>query len=144
MPSLICDLRPDAATEAAAYQDLRFAGEPVTVLWPAGVSAPESGQWRLVTAIEAWEMALEDELIACLGGGVPGWLPVADMDRVLLVSSASAPEKLTAAEACLAEALFAAGAEAVELVPPAALCELSQSWHSGRRADTIRLTPARR
>lgn len=145
MPSLICDLRPDAAAAAAAYQDLRQAGEPVTVFWRAGASAPESGPWRAVSTCEAWESTLEDEAIACVAGdGVPGWLSVADMDRILLVSLASTPNQLTPAEAALAEELFAAGAEAIEIVPPSALAELSQSWHSGRRADTMRLTPARR
>ena len=144
MPSLICDLRAEAAGHAADYQALRDAGEPLTLLWPgvAANAAPAAGLC-LVGDAAAWEAALEDEAIPCIAGlpAPPAWLPVAEMDRILLVSAAGAASRLPPLEHALANRLFAAGAEEVELVPPASLADLGQSWHSGRRAGAPRLTP---
>jgi hypothetical protein len=147
VPSLICDPRPDAADHAADYHALRDAGEPLTLFWP-GVAAgqrPAAGL-RPVGDAAAWEAVLEDEAIPCIAGvaALPAWLPVADLDRILLVSAAADAAHLTPIEHALAENLFAAGAEEVELAPPAALAELGQSWHSGRRAGAPRLIPSRR
>ena len=147
VPSLICDPRPGAAEHAADYHALRDVGEPLTLFWP-GVAAsitPAAGI-RLVGDAAAWEAVLEDESIPCIAGvaAPPAWLPVADLDRILLVSAATDASHLAPLEHALTASLFAAGAEEVELVPPAALAELGQSWHSGRRAGSPRLMPSRR
>lgn len=142
VPALICDLRPGAAAAAAQYGALREAGEPLTLFWPHAAALP----FRAITDVDGWDAALEDEAVACIAGCAlpPAWLPVADMDRVWVVTPATCAGELDDSERRLVEALFAAGAEAVELVPPAALEDLSQSWHSGRRTSSVRLTPARR
>jgi len=143
VPSLICDPRPGAVEHAADFHALREAGEPLTLFWP-GVAAgiTSAAGIRPVADAAAWEAVLDDESIPGIAGvaAPPAWLPVADLDRILLVSAAADASHLTPSEHALVESLFAAGAEEVELVPPTALAELGQSWHSGRRAATPRLT----
>ncbi len=143
MPALICDLRPQAAELAAEYGQLREAGEALALFWPCAALHPPA-DWAAVRHPGELAAAWEDERIALLateGPGLPPWLPLEDFHRLLLISPASAPAALRPDERRLLDALFAAGAEAVELLPPAAARDLAQSWCSGRRAGALVLTP---
>lgn len=124
MPSLICDPRPNAAELVGEYAALREAGESLLLFWP---SAAPLDSMALVNSSSELDAALEDEQLACLSGSLPPWLALDDFQRILLLESSP-----TADAAWLAH-LFAHGADEVELLHPAAIADLSQSWHSGRR-----------
>lgn len=117
---------------------LRAAG--VNVLWLSAAGGDPAGPGFALSRstadlARAWDS--ERTAAAELPGTIPSWVAEAiaaeEFDRVLVLA---AGEQFGPAEAELARALVAAGAEAVELVPRAGLGELSQSWISGRR--TIR------
>lgn len=136
MSTLICDLRPGAATLADEYRGLRQAGEPVVLYWPHAAPAADM---VVVPDLAALHAALDDERLACLEGeALPAWLSLDDCHRVLLLSES--PGQLPAAETELVATLLAAGAEAVELLSAADAVDLAQSWHSGRRVGARRIS----
>ena len=143
MPALFCDLRAQAGVWAHEYESLSQAGEAVALFWPH--AAPLSGM-RAVASAEAMEAAFEDECLAYVSASpfavLPQWLPVEEFHRVLLCSDGSVDAPLSLPEAALVRELFAAGCEAVERLGEAALADLAQSWHSGRRAGGKVLTGA--
>lgn len=84
------------------------------------------------------QTCFENEQLAFVAGPeLPLWLPLDEFHRVLLISAG--PE-LTPAERDLAGLLLARGAEAVEVLSPAAAADLAQSWASGRRTGAVVLT----
>ncbi|HVA64967.1 MAG TPA: hypothetical protein VNF74_14675 [Terriglobales bacterium] len=142
MPALICDLRPQAAELVAEYHQLRASGEALALFWPNAVFGPHP-DWLPVRRAQELAVAWEAERIAVLAPGeplLPPWLQLDDFHRLLLVSPAATRAALSPDESRLLDSLFAAGAEAVELLPAASARDLAQSWCSGRRAGAVILT----
>lgn len=138
VPTLICDLRPSAAAWTHEYESLRRAGESLALYWP---HAPAAAGMAAVRDAADLDAAFENERIACLNGErLPVWLALDEFHRVLLFSETEPDAALMAAEAVVAEALFAAGCEEIEVISDAAVNDLAQSWHSGRRVGARRLT----
>ncbi len=133
MPCLICDLRPHAASLLDEYRALLGAGEAVALFWPAieALGACTASAQELQTCFE------NEQLAFVPGSELPLWLPLDEFHRVLLI--AQGPE-LHPSERDLASLLLARGAEAVEVLSPAAAADLAQSWASGRRTGSIVLT----
>ncbi|HXE31528.1 MAG TPA: hypothetical protein VN515_06985 [Terriglobales bacterium] len=141
MPTLICDLRPGASALAEEYRTLRAVGEAVVLFLPR--AAPIEGA-LVVGEAAGLDAALDDERLVRLPNAthLPPWVPpLSEFHRILLITGATGAEPLPEAETRLLRALFAAGADEVELVPAAAALDLSQSWHSGRRAGARCLRP---
>jgi hypothetical protein len=88
----------------------------------------------------AWE---EGRLAAAnwlAGEALPGWLVLAEFDRVLLLAARDEP--LDFGESALLQALWEAGAEAVDVLSFDGAGKLAQSWSSGRRVGRRLLSPA--
>lgn len=134
MPCLICDLRPSAASLLGEYQSLLGSGEAVALFWPAVEEAPGA----YIFSNPELQISFENEQLAFVSGPeLPLWLPLDEFHRILLIAETSG---LTQAERSLADLLLARGAEAVEVLSPAAAMDLAQSWASGRRTGAVVLT----
>ena len=128
MPTLICDLRPQAAELFPEYHALREAGEAVTLFAPAPLVAAALAPVDDAATLQA---TLDDEQIALLNSeSLPDWLALDDYHRVLMISDGPT---LTPKEKTLADSLLARGCEAIEVLRPADALDLAQSWFSGRR-----------
>lgn len=129
MPSFIWDHRPDAADLASEYATLQEAGESLALAWPdaTNLKPPFTAVQSAAELSQAWE----DETVAVLSD-IPAWLPGDEFHRVVVVEGPGSQ-----AAAC---ALLARGCEAVEIVAAGAMQELAQSWGSGRRLPSVRLT----
>lgn len=150
MPTLLC--LPLLATEPeweakflAEAVGLREAGESVT-LW-AERTVPLLPAMVAVNTAKSWEEAVENETVPVLTAPCPpGWLPLEEYHRVLVVTPeagmengnfllsdwpgwGSVPPPLRE----LITALLQGGAESVDLVHPEDALDLNQSWYSGRR-----------
>lgn len=126
MPSLICDLRPNAPELLEEYRSLRAAGESVALFWPAAEAPPGLACPQTMEDLDA---AFEDERLICLAANhrLPAWLRLEDFDRVIVITEAGGDSL------AFAEELLRRGAEQLELLSPGEARELRQSWHSGRR-----------
>ncbi len=134
MPALICDPRPEAAALAAEYEALHEAGESLALVWPR-VDLPDGTQHFILLAHPgALYHAWENGRIAVLRNAAG--LPLDEFERWLVIGDPRGDAEL----AC-ARSLLAAGAEAVELLPPGEARELAQSWRSGRRTASRILRP---
>lgn len=130
VPSLICDLRPEAASLWPEYIALREAGEAVALFWPAVAAATLPAAATAASSSDL-ESSFESEKVAVIAAPeLPEWLALDDFHRVLLISAGAEP---SAEEQAMAKLLLARGCEAVESLPPAAVADLAQSWNSGRR-----------
>ncbi|MGH9466696.1 MAG: hypothetical protein ACRD1Y_05020 [Terriglobales bacterium] len=130
MPALFCDLSPQASLRLPEYLALAATGEAVAVFWPAAADPPPEA--CPVTDAAALNDCFENERMALLSGPeFPSWLALDEFDRVLLVTDA-----MNEAEQRLASDLLRRGCESIELLAPAAVVELAQSWGSGRRTGS--------
>lgn len=126
---------------SAAALALHSVGESVLVLAP---EAPSPSAFCVCASAAAIAAAWEEGRLAAAtwlaGAALPGWLDLADFDRVLLLAARDEP--LDAGESALLQALWEAGAEAVDVSSFEGAEKLAQSWSSGRRVGRRLLSPA--
>lgn len=128
---------------SAAALALHGVGESVLVLAPEATARPSA--FCVCASAAALAAAWEEGRLAAVtwlaGEALPGWLDLADFDRVLLLAARDEP--LDAGESALLQALWEAGAEAVDVSSFEGAEKLAQSWSSGRRVGRRLLSPAR-
>lgn len=129
---------------SAAALALHGVGESVLVLAPEATAARPSAFCVCASAAAlaaAWEEGRLAAVTWLAGEALPAWLDLADFDRVLLLAARAEP--LDAGESALLQALWEAGAEAVDVSSFEGAEKLAQSWSSGRRVGRRLLSPAR-